>query len=202
MNNNITFKLIKLFLSNFLILDKKTSEKSIYLTFDDGPTEGVTNNVIKILNDFNVNATFFCTGENIKNNPELFQMIKENGNVVGNHSYSHLNGWKHSLNDYVNDVEKANEYIQNNIFRPPFGKISLRQLFFLKKKYSIIMWSVMSDDFKNISKEKCLKNVLKKTKPGCILVFHDSKKAADNCLYVLPKFIEHFLKKEFTFELL
>ena len=71
----------------------------------------------------------------------------------------------------------------------------------LKSHYSIIMWDVLSGDFdEKLSEEKCLKNVLSKTREGSIVVFHDSVKAQKNLFYTLPKFLEYFSEKEFTFE--
>jgi len=186
-----------------LVWDIQTSNKEIYLTFDDGPNPKITAQVIKILRDFNVKATFFCVGENVEKYPDTFKQIISNGHGVGNHCYNHLNGWKTSNADYFNNIEKADELINSKLFRPPYGRIGLSQIKPLAKKYSIIMWSVLTYDYDiNVSKEQSLKYSIKKTKPGSIVVFHDSLKSEEKLLYILPLYIKHFLDKGYTFNLL
>jgi peptidoglycan/xylan/chitin deacetylase (PgdA/CDA1 family) len=186
-----------------LVWDIKTINKEIYLTFDDGPHPKITEQVLKILDEFNVNATFFCVGENVEKYSDTFKQIIRNGHKVGNHSYNHLNGWQTSNADYFNNIENADKLINSNLFRPPYGRIALSQIKPLAKKYSIIMWSVLTYDYdNNVSKERCLKNSIRKTKSGSIVVFHDSVKSADNLFYALPLFIKHFLDKGYTFGLL
>ncbi|MEE9349842.1 MAG: polysaccharide deacetylase family protein [Flavobacteriaceae bacterium] len=200
-----TPKIVRSFYKNYTWFFK-TNKKEIYLTFDDGPTENVTQFVLDALEKHQAKATFFCIGKNVENQPLLYQRIVKNGHTIGNHTYNHLNGWQTNANDYVNNVEKCADAINstfNNqkIFRPPYGRIKkyqAKQL--IKKGYEIIMWSVLSGDFDTtISKEKCLKNVLDNTKKGSIIVFHDSIKAKQNIEYVLPKVLEYFSKKGYSF---
>lgn len=188
-----------------------TEEKKIFLTFDDGPIPEITPWVLKILKQFNAKATFFCVGENIEKHPEIFQQIITEGHFIGNHTYNHLNGWKTNTKIYFENISMCNSIIQSrnsqfairNLFRPPYGRMKRSQSSIINKKYSIIMWDVLSGDFdKNTSEAKCLKNVLAKTREGSIVVFHDSIKAKRNLFYSLPKFLEHFSEKGFTFSLL
>ncbi len=195
--------LLQLCTSSFLTWKIKNKEKKLYLTFDDGPTPGVTCDILNILKKYGVKATFFCVGEKVRDNPELFSKIKKERNIAGNHTFSHLNGWKTPTKEYIADTLKAGKLIKSNLFRPPYGRVTPAQISSLQKEYKIIMWSLLSGDFKKqFNKEKCLDNVLKNTLPGSIVVFHDSEKAAEKCFYALPRFLETFLEKGFCFEVL
>lgn len=185
-------------------------KKEIYLTFDDGPTPEITNFVLSELQKYNAKATFFCIGKNIQKHPEIFKRLLTEGHAIGNHTQNHLNGWKHNKNKYINNILQVEETLKTcnfqtlklNLFRPPYGKIKSSQAKeLIKKGYKIIMWSVLSADFDtSISKEQCLQNVLKNTKNGSIIVFHDSLKASEKLTYVLPKVLEEFSKKGYTFK--
>ena len=195
-------KIIKALYSQ-LVWEIPNQENKIYLTFDDGPTSGITDWTLDILKQFNVKATFFCLGQNVEKHPELYQRILDEGHAVGNHSYSHLSGWKTDDEVYFNDIEKSNQLISSELFRPPYGRITKAQAKNLKEQYKIIMWSVLSGDFDiKTSPEKCLDNVLKNTESGVIIVFHDSEKAAINLKFALPKAIESLLAKGFVFKAL
>ena len=186
------------------------SKKEIYLTFDDGPTPEITTFVLNELKKHNAKATFFCIGKNISTHPEIFKQIIKEDHSVGNHTQNHLNGWKNKTQDYIKNTLEVERILQLsnfktlklNLFRPPYGKIKQKQAkYLLSKGYKIIMWSVLSGDFDtNLSKEKCLQNVLKNTSNGSIVVFHDSVKAAEKVKYVLPKVLEYFSKKGFQFK--
>lgn len=181
----------------------KTSEKTIYLTFDDGPHPEITTKVLRILEEKKARATFFCVGDNVNKYPETYQQILEAGHRTANHGYNHLNGWKTPDHIYVNNVQQCRTLVDSDLFRPPYGRIKSSQIKMLKRDYRIIMWSIITYDFsKKVSKEQCLKNSIKFTKPGTIIVFHDSLKAADNMLYALPKCIDHFKAEGYRFEVL
>ncbi len=175
----------------------------VYLTFDDGPTPGVTKKVLEFLNDFKIKATFFCVGNNIKRNPDIFQEVISQGHKTGNHTYNHLNGWKSPFEEYINNVAKSEENVRSSLFRPPYGKITRRQSTFLLKKYNIIMWTALSGDFDHrTSKDQCLYNALNINGKGSIVVFHDSIKAKERMFYALPRFIEECLKRNYSFHLI
>lgn len=174
-----------------LIWDLKNGQKEIFLTFDDGPNPEVTHSVLEILKKFGARATFFCIGRNAERYPDTIRKIREDGHSVGNHTYSHLKGWITSNTEYYADIELAGKFINSGLFRPPYGKIKRRQLKYLRQFYHIIMWDIMSSDFDpNISKERCLSNVLNNVRPGSIVVFHDSEKSKEKMLYALPKVLE------------
>ncbi len=184
-----------------LVWDIPNFENKIYLTFDDGPVPEITTWVLAILKQYNVKATFFCLGCNVAKNPELFNQIIENGHAVGNHSYHHLSGWDTDDEVYFSNVKKCNEVINSKLFRPPYGRIKKSQIAETSKEYKIIMWSVLSGDFDpKITPEKCFNNVIKNTKIGSIIVFHDSLKAFPNLENTLPKTIEYLLAKGFVFD--
>jgi peptidoglycan/xylan/chitin deacetylase (PgdA/CDA1 family) len=178
------------------------AQRELYLTFDDGPVPGPTDFVIDTLRKFNCDATFFCIGDNIKKNPQVFSRIKENGFAIGNHTFNHLNGWKNPNDRYLANIRQCDEYIgdtNNNLFRPPYGRITWSQIRGLPDK-KIIMWDVLSLDYeKRLRPEKCFTNSISATRRGSIIVFHDSFKAEKNMMYALPRFIEHFLEQGFVF---
>ncbi|MBT8266538.1 MAG: polysaccharide deacetylase family protein [Bacteroidia bacterium] len=178
-----------------------SSERVIYLTFDDGPTPEITDWTLKVLDDYNAKATFFCIGKNVKSHPALFSKISTGGHGIGNHTFNHIKGWKSSHQDYLDNVSKASEYINSKLFRPPYGQIRPKQAAALVKKgYRVIMWNILSLDWDaSISKEKCAENVIKNSQSGDIIVFHDSLKAATNLRYALPKVLQYFSEEGFKF---
>lgn len=202
-----TNKIIKRLFSN-QVWDIPNTEKKTYLTFDDGPTPEVTEWVLSVLKQHNIKATFFCIGDNVRKHPEIFQKVIQEGHSIGNHTYNHLQGWKTSDKDYLENVKLCETVLNNlqtanrKLFRPPYGKIRLSQSAKLRKLgYKIIMWDVLSADFDiRISPEKCLENTIKNTTQGSIIVFHDSKKAFQNLEYSLPKTIEILKEKGFLFD--
>ena len=195
--------ILRVFDRTYLTCSVPVSGKVIYLTFDDGPVPEVTPAVLSILRERNVPSTFFCVGENVKKNPGLFAEVTGEGHAAGNHTFHHLNGWKTPPAEYIEDVNRCDAYFTSQLFRPPYGKFTPSQYFLLRKKYRFILWSVLSGDYHHgISKEQCLSNVVNHTKPGSIVLFHDSIKAKENLLYALPRFLDHFLDKGYKFQLL
>lgn len=182
-----------------------TKEKNLYLTFDDGPHPEITPFVLNELRKYNALATFFCIGKNVLAYPDVYKQIFDGGHSVGNHTQNHLNGWKTANDVYMNDVAEAANYIDSNLFRPPYGKISLFQARNLSKamkgrKAKIIMWDVLSADFDtSVTPEQSLQFVIVRAKEGSIIVFHDSEKAFPRLKYVLPKVLYYFSEKGFKF---
>jgi len=181
----------------------KTSLPEIFLTFDDGPIPEVTPLVINILKKYNIKATFFCVGENVHKYPEVFKLLIEDGHAIGNHTFHHVKAWKTDYKLYLSEVAECNKLVNSNLFRPPHGQISRRIVQTLRKDYRIIMWSALTGDFnKKLSGDQCLANAIKKTRPGSIIVFHDSLKASERMEYALPLFIEFCIKHGYSFRTL
>ena len=177
-----------------------SGEKIIYLTFDDGPIPEVTPWVLEQLKQYDAKATFFCVGDNIRKHPEVFGQILEAGHTVGNHTFSHLNGWTTDNVKYFLNVRRCAHQVNSILFRPPYGRLMPKQTEFLQRHYRIVMWDVLSGDFDpEITPEQCLSNVLKNAKQGSIVVMHDSRKAWERLEYVLPEVLEHFAAKGYQF---
>jgi len=176
--------------------------KNIYLTFDDGPVPEVTPEVLDLLDRYNAKATFFCVGENVKKHPEVFEDIIRRGHRAGNHSYHHIKGWNvKTNNDYYSDIERANQLIKSNLFRPPYGRITPKQLHYLRKEYRIILWSVLSYDYnRKLSKTRVWKNVRSSIRNNDIVLFHDSIKSKENMLYSLNNTLSFFSERGYQFK--
>jgi peptidoglycan-N-acetylglucosamine deacetylase len=212
--------ILPLFFSN-LIWRINTNAKELFLTFDDGPIPGPTEFVLDTLNTYNAKATFFCIGDNISKHPDLFNRIVQNGHGIGNHTFNHLRGWGTSTEKYVDNVMQCEQEIEfhkratineqpsttdqktqnKKLFRPPYGRIRGKQINQLKDSYSIIMWDVLTSDYsRSLTPQKCLAGSVKATRPGSIIVFHDSLKAEKNMSYALPKYLDHFSNLGFSFK--
>lgn len=220
-----TPKVAKKLFPNY-VWDIATKDKTIYLTFDDGPTPEITNWTLSTLKAYNAKATFFCIGNNIEKHPDIFQNILKEGHTIGNHTYNHVKGWKTNSKVYLQDVDEtrklihlqlSNSKFQNanskaqispnhiqtiDLFRPPYGQIKPKQgQRLIQAGYEVIMWDVLSFDWdKTTPKETCLNHVISKTTKGSIIVFHDSVKASKNMQYALPKVLKHFSELGYCFE--
>jgi peptidoglycan/xylan/chitin deacetylase (PgdA/CDA1 family) len=178
-------------------------KKTVYLTFDDGPVPEVTPFVLDILEKYGIKGTFFCVGDNIRKYPEVFEQIVKAGHEVGNHTFNHLQGFKHSTRYYAENVERADEYVKSSLFRPPHGQLRLLQLLKLRKKYKIVLWDVITRDYNKLLSGEFVLNIVKKyTRNGSIIVFHDSLRAEKNIKYALPKAIEFLIQEGYKFEVL
>lgn len=180
------------------------AQKTVYLTFDDGPIPEVTPWVLDVLNRYAVKATFFCVGDNVRKHPDIYRQVIENGHRVGNHTFNHWQGWKHSTKRFLHNTSLAKELIDSHLFRPPHGHIPTNQCKKLQDAgYRIIMWDVVTRDYSRyMSPEQVLQNVKHYTRDGSIIVFHDSLKAEKNLRYALPKAIKWLLEKGYRFELI
>jgi peptidoglycan/xylan/chitin deacetylase (PgdA/CDA1 family) len=189
----------------------ETREKVLFLTFDDGPVPGPTEFVLDTLRSHAINATFFSIGENIRRHPDIYRRMQAEHHTLGNHTFNHLSGWKTGTREYVNNVERCMQEMQSQsqetgqgvsssaLFRPPYGRITRKQIEKLHP-FKIIMWDVLSMDYSHMNEDRCLSNTIRATRKGSIIVFHDSYKAEKNLMYVLPRYVDHFLSCGFGFK--
>lgn len=182
----------------------QANPKAIYLTFDDGPHPLATPFVLDELDKYNAKATFFCIGKNVEKHPGIFKRISDSGHAVGNHTHTHLNGWKTANAKYLQNILEARKYISSALFRPPYGKIKRKQriqLQQLKEPFQVVMWTVLSGDFDiRTTPAECLARVLKNTESGSIIVFHDSEKAFERLSFTLPAVLQYFSEKGYQFK--
>lgn len=186
---------------------KPTDQKVLYITFDDGPI-AMTEWILDVLRDYNAKATFFCVGENVMRNPQIFRRTLAEGHAIGNHTYNHLSGWTNSFDRYMANAALCLSEMEKHgavchLFRPPYGRITSQKAAALRNRYEIIMWDVLTCDYSpSIRPEDCLNNSIAVTRPGSIAVFHDNFKADTNIRYALPRYLAHFADLGFTFEAL
>lgn len=182
------------------IWDIPSEDKVVYFTFDDGPHPQITPWVLETLEKYNAKASFFCIGQNAEKHISLYNEIIAAGHAIGNHTYSHLDGWKVSTKEYIDDIKKASKIIPGNLFRPPYGRLKGKHLEFLDAALNtnakVIMWDVLSADFDlKCTPQQCLKNVLDNVRAGSIVVFHDSSKAHKNLMHTLPAALQLLSEK-------
>ncbi|MHA4808881.1 polysaccharide deacetylase family protein [Flavitalea flava] len=189
-----------------LIWRMPVREKVLYLSFDDGPHPVATPFVLDELKKYQAKASFFCIGKNVQEHPKLYKRILEEGHRVGNHTHNHVNGWKVAEGEYIENIKEAARYIDSDLFRPPYGRITSNQSSRLRKApyhYKVIMWDVLSADFDiSLTPEKCARNTIRHARPGSIIVFHDSEKAFLRLRGALPRVLRHFSDLGYRFEVL
>lgn len=180
---------------------KRKKRKVIYLTFDDGPIPEVTPWVLDVLDYYNIKATFFSVGDNVRRHPELLEEIKKRGHSWGNHTMNHLQGFKVASRNYLRNIKEADNLIDSNLYRPPHGIMRWSQAKVIKDHFNIIMYDLVTRDYsKKLNGEQVLNNVKKFARNGSIVVFHDSLKAERNLRYALPRAIEWLKEQGYEFE--
>lgn len=173
--------------------------RTVYLTFDDGPTPGVTQPIIEILKKRGVPATFFVTGSQVSAYPEIFDIIVKQGYSIGNHGYHHLNGFRLSRNEYILNAERGAEISGSDFFRPPYGKIRPDQYRSVREKYNVVFWSIMPYDFDSrLSGADVLKTLRNGISPGSIIALHDNVKSSAPS--ILDEFIRSSLEEGYSFD--
>lgn len=178
-------------------------ERKVYLTFDDGPIPDITPWVLDLLEKYNIKATFFLVGDNVRKHREEFDMIIRRGHQVGNHTYNHVRGFSDKVPQYLENVEKADKLIHSNLFRPPHGYMGWRQYHTLCKQYRIIMWDVVTRDYsRRLNGKQVFEKLKKYVRNGSIITFHDSLKSEKNLKYALPRSIEWLIEQGYSFGVL
>ena len=175
-------------------------EKVVYLTFDDGPIPESTPFILETLKRYDIKATFFMVGDNVRKHTELYKQVLDEGHQVGNHTHNHISGFRHTLRDYSYNVEKANAYIRSHLFRPPHGWMRLAQYALLSRKYKVVMWDVVTRDYsKWMTAQDVVNNVKRYTRPGSIITFPDSLKSIEKLRTALPASIEWLQQQGYRF---
>ena len=152
-------------------------ERSVYLTFDDGPIPEATPFILDTLRHYGIKATFFMVGDN------------------------HISGFRHSIHQYCYNVEKANAYLHTDLVRPPHGWMRWEQYAILGRKYRIVMWDLVTRDYsKWMTAEDVLANVKRYARNGSIITFHDSLKSIDKLKTALPASIEWLREQGYEFK--
>lgn len=202
--------LIPTYISKLIYKIKKyKNKKTIFLTFDDGPSI-YTNYLLDILKKYNVEATFFCVGDYTDKNKDIVKReIKEN-HLVGLHSLNHTNanllGIKKTFNDFNKCLDIMNNLnIKIKYFRPPWGHLNLLTLINLKKnKLKLVLWNVMAEDWKSNTTPKIIESkLLKRIKGGDIICLHDgrgSNNAPLKTIEALDNVIPKLLEKGYVFK--
>ena len=177
------------------------NERAVYLTFDDGPIPEATPFILDTLRQFDAKATFFMVGDNVRKYPHLFEKVVEEGHQLGNHTFNHLGGFKHLVKTYIDNTEKANELIGAHLFRPPHGWMTPGEYYWLRRKYKIVMWDLVTRDYsKWLTADDVVKNVRNFTRNGSIITFHDSLKSIDKLQTALPESLEWLQSQGYKFK--
>ena len=176
-------------------------QKSVYLTFDDGPIPEATPFILDTLDRFHAKATFFMVGENAVKYPHLLEEVRRRGHQIGNHTYNHLSGMRHFTWTYLANIKKADEVLHTNLFRPPHGWIRTVQYRVLRHiGIKVVMWDVVTRDYSRLlTAEDVLRNVKRYTRPGSIITFHDSLKSIEKLKHALPEALSWLQEQGYEF---
>lgn len=177
------------------------SDRSVYLTFDDGPIPESTPFILDTLRQYDARATFFMVGDNVRKHPELYRMIVADGHQVGNHTYHHLGGFKHIAKTYIDDTQRANDLIGSHLFRPPHGCMSYGEYIWLRRYYRIVMWDLVTRDYsKWMTADDVFDNVRRYARNGSIITFHDSLKSIAKLHTALPRSLQWLRDQGYEFK--
>ena len=184
---------------------KESGQKKIALTFDDGPSAKYTGEILDILQQYKVKATFFVIGANAKQHPDLLQRIVDEGHEVGNHTYSHPHLQKISEAELAKELCKADALLQKlcglspTLFRPPEGVVSdAVKTAAQKKGYRLVLWSIDTRDWALNSVSNILRTVKKEASDGDIILFHDWVADKSPTPEALRQLLPWLLKEGFT----
>ena len=176
----------------------KGKGKRLYLTFDDGPDPVSTPEILDILKAHDVHATFFCTGSKVQASPGLFARVAAEGHTIGNHGFSHLNGLTTSIRAYCSDILRGRDITCSNLFRPPYGRLRVRQYRILERSMRIVFWDLMPYDFdRKLTADQSYSILLRRIRPGSVIVLHDTE--SSNAALYLDRFIQKALEEGYSF---
>lgn len=187
-----------------------TDEKVVALTFDDGPDETFTPQILDILKKYNIKATFFVVGEKVEYNKKLIKREIDEGHEIGNHTYTHINVSKNGYNKIKKEVLDTQDAIKSvigvypKVFRPPYRAISKDMCEIIKENnMNIVLWSyVDARDWSNPGVRSIVKTIEDGVKNGCIILLHDYNKVRtpkSQTIEALEIMIPDLLQKGYKF---
>ena len=177
------------------------NDRSVYLTFDDGPIPEATPYILDVLAQYGVKATFFMVGDNVRKYPDIYRRVVSEGHRIGNHTHNHMGGFRHTIKEYSYNIEKANAYLHTDLVRQPHGWMRLSQYAWLSRKFRIVMWDLVTRDYsKWLTADDILDNVKRYTRNGSIITFHDSLKSIDKLRTALPASIGWLQQQGYQFK--
>lgn len=175
----------------------------VYLTFDDGPIPEATPYVLDCLRSHGVRATFFMVGDNARRYPGLVRAVVEAGHAVGNHTLHHLRGTHVATSRYEADALAALRYLPAGaaeLFRPPHGLLRPRQRRLMLSRGRVVLYDVLTRDYaRRVSAGDILSTVRRLTRPGSIIVLHDSLKSIDKLRTALPRILTWLRSQGYSF---
>lgn len=181
------------------------SERTVYLTFDDGPIPEATPWVLDTLDRYGIKATFFVVGDNVRKHPDIFRQVLSRGHSVGNHTFHHISGHIHGDFHFTSDVDECAALIPpiagRPLFRPPHGWMKPAQYRYVVDRYRVIMWDLVTRDYSNrLTAADVVANIKRYARPGSIITFHDSLKSIDKLRTALPAAIEWLQAQGYAFK--
>ncbi len=188
-------KIVYSLLSKFIIKHGKKS--AIYITFDDGPHPDNTPKIIDLLEKYNVKATFFMTGSEMKKHPEVVKMVAENGHTIGYHSYTHISYKKLPIKEIIKELSLGRSIakesgVQLTLFRPPYGDLRVISFIYLiLTGWRVVMWSLDSRDSFDVREKIIDTTDVSRVVDGDILLFHDDYEMT---IEILPVILEKYAK--------
>ncbi|SEI04344.1 polysaccharide deacetylase family sporulation protein PdaB [Halobacillus karajensis] len=200
-------KLISNSLDNEMIYMGNTDKKRIALTFDDGPEDTYTPQILEILKQKNVKATFFVMGERVTEYPERLKQIHEEGHVIGNHTWDHPHLPELSDQQMHENIKATSAEIEKvtgvkpDLFRPPFGEIEDRQAALLSGQgYRSILWTADSRDWEGLPAEEIVSRVKQDARPGVIALQHNYHASGPfETVEALPQIIDELRAEGYEF---
>lgn len=184
------------------LFSKPQGTSVVHLTFDDGPCPKATPFVLDTLKQFDAKATFFLIGKNVQQHPDLVDRIRAEGHLLGGHCMHHENGWNTPTHEYVRSARQSLDLLEGAyFFRPPYGRLKKKQHQQLAAQgVQTVFWDVLSYDYDmQMRPEECLEHTREKTRPGSVVVFHDSQKALPRLQRILPELLAHWKDMGWSF---
>ncbi len=178
--------------------------KAIALTFDDGPWPKTTTQILDILKENNIKATFFWVGRYLQTYPEIGKQVAAAGHAIGNHTWSHQY-LQYNEDGAAREIDRTSSLIeeltgiQTSIFRPPGGILNNGLAAYAQKKnYAVVMWSADSFDWRTLT-ESLMDNVMRQAKSGGIVLMHDGGGNRARTVKALPDIITRLRKEGYIF---